>query len=54
MRSAAWYAKFPSDAYAIGPFRFEKPVTEREARAYVRRWDKLTRLPRGTQVWPTK
>jgi len=41
-------------------FLFRQPVTEREARAYVRWWlghtkeepDKsLARLPRGTQVW---
>lgn len=58
-KSRAWYAKFPPDAYALGPFRFDKPVTETEARAYIREWESdfcnlstpMKRLPRGTQVW---
>jgi hypothetical protein len=55
--SSAWYVKFPLDAYALGPLRFEKPISEREARAEARRFhhgiDRQDRpLPRGTQVWP--
>lgn len=48
--SKAWYVKFPYDAYALGPFRFEKPVTEQECRKYVRKWGGYKRLT-GVQVW---
>lgn len=49
----AWYVKFPLDAYALGPMRFAKPVSEREARAEARKIDGVDRLPRGTALWPT-
>ena len=50
--SKAWYVKFPLDAYAyaLGPFRFEKPVTEQECRQYVRKWGGYKRLI-GVQCW---
>ena len=54
MRCTAWYVHFPADAYALGPFRFERPVNEREARAHVRDWDKISRLPQGTELWPAR
>lgn len=58
-KSRAWYVHFPQDPGALGPFRFYKPVTETEARAYIRQWESdfcnlskpMQRLPNGTQVW---
>ena len=53
-----WYVKFPGAVYANGPVEFDKPVSAREMRAWVRDWlsgpiakQTVTRLPRGTQVW---
>jgi hypothetical protein len=59
MKSKAWYVKFPLDAYALGPMRFERPVTEAEARAEARRFhhgiaNQHRPLPCGTSLWPTK
>jgi len=60
MKSSAWYALFPNDPYAIGPFRFERPISEREFRAYLRWWEgcwigrELRRLPAGVQVRPAR
>ena len=60
MKYRKWWVLFPGAAHA-NSFSFEQPVTEREARAYVRWWlghtgeepdRSLPRLPRGTQVWP--
>lgn len=51
MLSRAWYLHLPGDVYALGPFRFERPTTEQEARAYMRDWLKVQRLPIGAQVW---
>jgi hypothetical protein len=48
--SNAWYAKFPPDAYALGPFRFEKPITERAFREYLRKWEGCKRL-KNVQIW---
>lgn len=53
MKSSAWFAHWKPDAYALGPFRFEKPVNEREARAYIRKWAGVKTL-HGWAVWPTK
>jgi len=53
MKSKARYVKFPLDVYALGPFRFEHPKNEREVREYVRDWESVSRLPNGTQFWPT-
>jgi len=58
-KSSAWYAFFPGDVYALGPFRFEQPITERDFRAYLRQdfcetwWGyEPKRPPVGVQVWP--
>lgn len=53
-KSRAWYYRWPTDFYATGPARFDRPVTEREARAAIRERYKMDRLPRGTELWPTK
>jgi hypothetical protein len=53
MESAAWYIKFPLDAYALGPVRFETPVDESQVREYARKWEGVTRLPQGFECWPT-
>ena len=54
MRKAkAWYIKFPMDAYALGPLRFDKPVGERKVREEARKFEGCSRLPRGFQCWPT-
>ena len=50
--SKAWYAKFPLDAYAIGPFRFENPITELAFRKHLRKWEGCKRLI-GVQIWVT-
>jgi len=48
--SRLWYLLLPNNAYALS-FRFEHPVTEREARAHMRLWLGVSRLPNGSQVW---
>lgn len=53
MKAKAWYGKFPLDAYALGPARFDEPISERQARSWWRRWEGCKRLPRGFQCWPT-
>ena len=56
-KAKAWYAHFPGDAYALGPFRFDEPVTERQARAEILEWHsfwigkEIKRLPNGFQIW---
>ncbi len=52
MKALAWYFHAPGFVYALGPFRFEELVTEREARAYIRDWLKVRRLPKGCALWP--
>jgi hypothetical protein len=52
-KSKAWYTLFPSDPYALGPFRFETPIDEKELRKYVKNWDGIKRLPRGFKCWIT-
>ncbi|KXG74665.1 hypothetical protein AN618_21950 [Fervidicola ferrireducens] len=54
MKSMAWGVLFPNYPYAIGPFRFNLPKSEREFRQYLRKWLKVPRLSRGTQVWPER
>ncbi len=54
MKSSAWYFHEPSSFYALGPFRFDRPKTEAEARAYVREWLGVKRLPRGSELWTAK
>jgi hypothetical protein len=51
MKAKAWFIKFPSDAYAMGPVRFGAPVTEKEVRRYAREFEGVERLPRGFQCW---
>ena len=51
-KSKAWYAHFPLDAYALGPFRFKKPLSEREFRTYLREWEGIKRLT-GVGIWKT-
>lgn len=54
MKSKAWYYRFPGVFHAYGPARFEQPISERDARAYIRRIWELERLPRGTEFWTTE
>jgi len=51
MKSHFWYVKFPKDAYAMGPIRFEKSVNECEVRAWARGIERVKRLPSGFQCW---
>jgi hypothetical protein len=44
-----WYALFPLDAYSIS-FDFSLPLTERQFRAYLRKWEGVNRLT-GVQIW---
>lgn len=53
MSSKAWYYTLPGAVYAFGPVRFDKPISERDFRAYLREYHKVKRLPRGTEVWST-
>ena len=53
-KSKAWYALFPLDAYALGPFRFTNEITEWEFREFLRGWEGVKRLPKNVQIWPTK
>lgn len=50
VKSKKWWFFFPDEVYA-NDFTFESFVTEKEARAYVRGWLDVKRLPRYTQVW---
>jgi len=52
VRSRLWYALFPLDAYALS-FRFEAPLSRRQAIARIREWEGVARLPRNVQVWPS-
>jgi len=52
--SKAWYIKFPSDPYALGPFRFTDPVGEAEVRKQARKCSGYKRLPNGFQCWTTE
>ncbi len=51
MKSKRWYVKFPLDAYALGPVRFEAEVGEAEVRAWAREWEGVKRLPQGFECW---
>jgi hypothetical protein len=51
--SKAWYIKFPGDAYALGPIRFNHEANETEVREYAKEWAGVKRLPKGFQCWPT-
>jgi hypothetical protein len=53
MKSKAWYIKFPLDAYAMGPVRFEEPVDEQEVREYARKFAGVTQLPDEFECWRT-
>jgi hypothetical protein len=53
--SNRWYAKFPLDAYALGPFEFEDPVEEDEVWARVSTWEgaPVEQLKdAGVAIWP--
>jgi hypothetical protein len=50
-KARKWYIKFPTDAYALGPVEFEKPVGYRKVREWARDWTKTKRLPRGFECW---
>ena len=52
MKSHLWYYWFPG-GLASGPVRFEKAISEVEFRTWLRNWADVTRLDRGTQVWPS-
>ena len=52
-RHKAWDIRYPGDFYAFGPIRFPREVNERDVREYIRNGDKVTRLPRGFECWPT-
>jgi len=44
----AWYVKYPLDAYALGPYRFEDPVPATEVIEMV-----LKQFgERPTEIWP--
>lgn len=51
--SKAWYIKFPCDAYALGPIRFDKEVDEKAVRKYARGWAGVRKLSKGFECWPT-
>lgn len=47
-RARAWYVKYPLDAYALGPIRFDEAVTAETAVEEAR----LTRGARPQELWP--
>ena len=51
-RAKAWYVKFPLDAYALGPVRFNGPVGETDARQWMQEFEGVKRLPQGAECWP--
>ncbi len=53
MKSKAWYVKFPMDAYAMGPIRFQNEVDEKTVRQYAKEWEGCKRLPKGFECWTT-
>ena len=44
----AWYVKYPLDAYALGPMRFEKPVSA----FVVSETAQIQFGERPNQIWP--
>lgn len=53
MMSKKWYYTLPNSVYAFGPVYFDRPISERDFRTYLRKYHKLKRLPHGCEVWPT-
>jgi hypothetical protein len=53
MKSKAWYIKFPMDAYALVPIRFEEEVGVEQVRAYARKFEGCKRLPENFECWTT-
>ena len=51
MKAERWFFLLPGEFPAID-MRFERLVTQREARQGIRAWLGVARLPRGTAVWP--
>jgi hypothetical protein len=51
-KSKAWYYTLPRSFYAFGPVRFDSPISERDFRAYLRKYHKIRRLV-GVEVWST-
>ena len=51
MKYFAWFIKFPLDAYALGPVRFDKAISYKEAR---RRIKEMYGLKDYTKflIWP--
>lgn len=51
MKSKYWYYRFPGSGLIALDKRFDKPVTEKEAREEIRRIWKQKRLPKGFEIW---
>ena len=51
MRAYKWNYHHPGLCYAE-TYEFRRPVTEQEARAYIRDQYGYNRLPAGTCLWP--
>ena len=51
-KSTRWYIKFPSDAYAMGPITFKKPVGKLEVIKYAKEREGVNKLPRGFECYP--
>jgi hypothetical protein len=49
-KSSLWYVMLPGEAIA-NSIRFEKEVTVKQAKEYMRRWLMKEKLPKGTQFW---
>jgi transposase-like protein len=50
-KSVLWYYHRPGMVYAES-FRFKRPVSEREARRYIREYFGYRKLPKESAVWP--
>lgn len=50
-RHTHWFVMVPGNVYA-NDFWLNTPGTSADARAWVREWLKVSRLPNDTCVWP--
>mgnify|MGYP007001783359 CR=1 FL=1 len=49
---SAWCFHTRGAAYPVGPVRFDRPVSEKHMRAWLRDWLGVDRLPWRTEIWP--
>lgn len=50
-KKVLWHFRMPGMGLSCNDLRFDKPVSEREARASLRAQDGYKRLPKDTEFW---